>query len=33
VLFDEARHGPATQVVPAFVAELLAQPAGADPIM
>ena len=25
VLFDEARHGPATQVVPAFVAELLAQ--------
>ena len=22
-LFDEARHGPATQVVPAFVAELL----------
>ena len=25
VLFDEARHGPATQVVPAFVAELLAE--------
>ena len=24
-LFDEARHGPATQVVPAFVAELLAR--------
>jgi len=22
-LFDEARHGPATEVVPAFVAELL----------
>jgi len=26
-LFDEARHGPATQVVVAFVAELLAKPA------
>jgi NAD-dependent deacetylase len=33
VLFDQARHGPATQVVPTFVAELLAQPAGANPIM